>query len=373
MKLSYFAVIFLLLCSFIVEEIPAQSFETGEIAVILNDFGRVRVLKDSLAGIRQIDRSSFLGGVNQNYVFSYRLSAESEEPMTNVQNPMYSDFEIYGSINNSWDTTFQSPDFLVKHNVYGWNGGGYALVKFTVINRESADLNTVLGMEIISQIDGSYGLESIQYLPGSEIISIYRLPASVHVGYKLVSHTLTTLRSFEWYSNYNNNNPDLWGWLTYGQIDTLYDSGGDGAVSVFSKDAVNIPAGDSAIFWVAVSIGDDGAEMAANMLLAEEKYSMIMSVEEIPYLIPSAYKLEQNYPNPFNPSTTIQFSIPQSEFVSLKVYDILGNEVANPVNQYLEQGSYKVQFNAASLASGVYFYQLITGSYSETKKMNLIK
>jgi hypothetical protein len=87
----------------------------------------------------------------------------------------------------------------------------------------------------------------------------------------------------------------------------------------------------------------------------------------------STYGLEQNYPNPFNPSTVIKFSIPQSEFVTLKVYDILGNEVANLVNEQRAPGTYQVSFNAGSLASGVYVYKLSAGNFVQTRKLMLMK
>jgi hypothetical protein len=338
----------------------------------MSNFGRVRVYKDPDAVV-QIDRSSFLAGVNSNYVFSYLLSAEPEDSMKNVENPLLSDFEIYGSINNTYDTTGQSPDFLVKHNVYGWNGESYALVKFTVVNREAVLQSAYLGMEIISQLDGSYGLESIQYLPDSKIISLYRLPASTFVGYKLLSLDMPTLKSFEWYSGYNSSNPDLYSWLSYGQIDTLYDSGGDGAVSIFGTETINIQADEEFVFWVGISLGDDEFEMISNMNLAEAKYSVITDVNEHTLSLPTEYNLGQNFPNPFNPSTNIQFSVPKTEYVSIKVYDIIGNEVATLINQEVRPGNHQVQFNANKLSSGIYFYQLITGSYSETKKMNLIK
>ncbi|MEE9448920.1 MAG: T9SS type A sorting domain-containing protein [Ignavibacteriaceae bacterium] len=99
------------------------------------------------------------------------------------------------------------------------------------------------------------------------------------------------------------------------------------------------------------------------------------------------FNLEQNYPNPFNPTTTIRFTIPTSplnpspyqgegqreRLITLKVYDVLGNEIATLANEELPAGSYEVDFNAASLPSGIYFYQLRTGSFIETKKMVLIK
>ena len=92
----------------------------------------------------------------------------------------------------------------------------------------------------------------------------------------------------------------------------------------------------------------------------------------------NTYSLLNNYPNPFNPSTTIRYSIPTSEFVTLKVYDVLGNEVATLVNEEKSAGEYEVEFNSHSgvdknLVSGIYFYQLKVGNFIETKKMILIK
>ncbi len=93
--------------------------------------------------------------------------------------------------------------------------------------------------------------------------------------------------------------------------------------------------------------------------------------------IPKNFGLEQNYPNPFNPSTKIRFSIPNvgAELAPtiLKVYDVLGNEVATLVNEYREAGIYEINFNANSLSSGIYFYKLQAGSFVETKKMILLR
>jgi uncharacterized lipoprotein YddW (UPF0748 family) len=90
-------------------------------------------------------------------------------------------------------------------------------------------------------------------------------------------------------------------------------------------------------------------------------------------VIPQDFQLEQNYPNPFNPTTTIEFRIPSSDLVSLKVYDVLGREVATLVDRELAPGSYQIQFDGSNLPSGVYIVRLIAGSYSESRKMLLIK
>ncbi len=94
--------------------------------------------------------------------------------------------------------------------------------------------------------------------------------------------------------------------------------------------------------------------------------------------VPDNFTLYQNYPNPFNPVTTIKYSIPANEKseahnVKLLIFDILGNEVADLVNEIQTSGEYKVSFNASNLASGTYFYRLQVGDYSQTKKMLLIK
>ena len=85
------------------------------------------------------------------------------------------------------------------------------------------------------------------------------------------------------------------------------------------------------------------------------------------------FSLTQNYPNPFNPSTTIKYKIPELNFVTLKVYDVLGKEVAILINEEKPAGSYSVELNAIALPSGIYFYKLQAGSFVETKKMVLLK
>jgi photosystem II stability/assembly factor-like uncharacterized protein len=102
---------------------------------------------------------------------------------------------------------------------------------------------------------------------------------------------------------------------------------------------------------------------------------------EVDIPLPATFSLEQNYPNPFNPSTKIKYNVPgiianeayQSQLVTLKVFDVLGNESATLVNEQKLSGTYEVEFDARGLTSGVYFYQLRAGSFIETKKMLLLK
>ncbi len=103
------------------------------------------------------------------------------------------------------------------------------------------------------------------------------------------------------------------------------------------------------------------------------KYSQSTGIGQISSNIPEEYSLSQNYPNPFNPATNLEFGISDLGFVSLKVYDILGKEIITLVNEKLSPGNYKVEFDGRGLTSGVYFYRLNTGEFTDTKRMILIK
>jgi hypothetical protein len=97
------------------------------------------------------------------------------------------------------------------------------------------------------------------------------------------------------------------------------------------------------------------------------------AVREISSTIPEGYSLSQNYPNPFNPSTYFKFSLPTSQLTTLKVYDVLGREVATLVNELLQPGEYSVKWEAIGAPSCVYFYRLSAGNYTQTRKLLLLK
>lgn len=99
----------------------------------------------------------------------------------------------------------------------------------------------------------------------------------------------------------------------------------------------------------------------------------ITAITENEINLPSCFILEQNYPNPFNPSTVIGWQLQGSGYVSLKIYDVLGNEVVTLIDDELSAGNHKIEFNASSLSSGVYFYTLTAGEFTDTKKLLLLK
>ncbi len=353
-------------------EITAQNFFTGEMGMSLNDYGRVRPYSDSLLTI-QIDRSSILVATAVDAVFDYKKDAEAVDSSKTVTNPQISDFELFGSVDNSWDSLFAPPNVLCKINVYGWADENYVIVKFTVISREVNMIDAIIGMEAIAQIDGTYGLESIKYIDAQKVVSFFRLPTSTVTGYKILSAEMTTLNSIDWYDGYHTNDSDLYTWMTTGTIQPQFDSGGDGAVAFFSQNSVPISPGDSAVVYVGIAIGMDETEMLTNMGEAVVKYNLLTAVSDDEFTLPDEFKLMQNYPNPFNPSTTVSFHLPEKSNVSLTVHNSLGQEVEQLLNGEFSAGYHQVIFDAKDLPSGIYFYSLSTSEQIFTKKMILLK
>jgi hypothetical protein len=117
-------------------------------------------------------------------------------------------------------------------------------------------------------------------------------------------------------------------------------------------------------------VNSNSQDSNTNLLFISGNGMVDVKTDEI---IPKEIALEQNYPNPFNPVTTIEYSIPASSIVSIKVYDVLGREIETLVNEEKLPGNYKVEFNGSNLASGIYFYKIQSGNFSMTKKLLLLK
>jgi len=129
-------------------------------------------------------------------------------------------------------------------------------------------------------------------------------------------------------------------------------------------------ASDTGRYNISVLLNDGyGGADTLNYILRVEIATGIKPEESLP----TEFVLFQNYPNPFNPNTTISWQSPVSSHQTLKVYDVLGNEVATLVDEYKPAGRYEIEFNASELPSGTYFYRLRAGAYINTKKLILLK
>jgi hypothetical protein len=125
------------------------------------------------------------------------------------------------------------------------------------------------------------------------------------------------------------------------------------------------PTSDVGVVWV----GLDGS----NNRVYWDRYNAVVGVNPKGEVVPQNYSLSQNYPNPFNPSTKIEFTLPKDEFVTIKVYDILGKESEVLLSKDMKKGSFVIDFNASRLSSGVYFYKITSGDFTDVKKMILMK
>ena len=155
------------------------------------------------------------------------------------------------------------------------------------------------------------------------------------------------------------------GWYYPDTAKNLSNSSGDDykpLISFYHTDTTYI-----VVFWTHEENGKKDIWMAKSIF-----NPVIGAVNEPPQSI-SNFSLEQNYPNPFNPVTTISYTVAAKDFVTIKVFDLLGKEVATLVNKEKPAGSYSVDFNASKLSSGVYFYRMKAGSFVETKKLILMK
>ncbi|MHB8338621.1 MAG: T9SS type A sorting domain-containing protein [Ignavibacteriaceae bacterium] len=155
------------------------------------------------------------------------------------------------------------------------------------------------------------------------------------------------------------------GWYYPDTTINLSNSPGDDyepIISFYHTDTTYV-----AVFWTHEENGEKDIWMAKTIYAPD-----IGAVNE-PLQVLSNYTLEQNYSNPFNPVTTINYTVPEKGFVTIKVYDLLGKEVASLVNEEKNSGSYSAEFNGSKLSSGVYFYRMQAGSFVETKKLILMK
>lgn len=124
-------------------------------------------------------------------------------------------------------------------------------------------------------------------------------------------------------------------------------------------------------YWRVSAKGNSGCSPFSNSWSFTTTGSV--NTDETNNVIPAEYVLYQNYPNPFNPSTIINYSIPAAGKVEIKIYDIIGNEISTLLNEFKQPGNYKINFNSNIIPSGVYFYQIKAGNFSDTKKMLLIR
>jgi hypothetical protein len=174
------------------------------------------------------------------------------------------------------------------------------------------------------------------------------------------------------------NNPFITSFLTIGST-IFVGCYGDGVwrSTNYGNTWAQINDGFGSGAYYVLSLGSDNqyifAGTSASCIWRRPLSQVVTDMDAELITQPSEFTLEQNYPNPFNPSTSIHYAIGTRQFVQLKVYDVLGNEIATLVEEFKPAGSYEIDFNASQLSSGLYMYKLKAGEFISTKKMILIK
>lgn len=141
------------------------------------------------------------------------------------------------------------------------------------------------------------------------------------------------------------------------------------SAEMFSMDYKQVTA-DSIDVW---AVGSTGGSTGFTGKVYKGRFGIVVGINNITNSIPDNFVLYQNYPNPFNPSTIINYLLPVSNYVKLTIYDIMGREIITLVNEKQNAGNYKIEWNASNNPSGIYIYKLTSGSFTEAKKMILIK
>jgi len=201
-----------------------------------------------------------------------------------------------------------------------------------------------------------------------------------YIGIKVMGQDPSSFHALPWdvYSPTDASNDAAtdstrWRMTARSGFDTPVTGDVDGSFLNLNLGKVIIDAWSSQVFTVAYMYSTSLAGLQSVATAAEARFNGATSVHQVNTTVPGNYALKQNYPNPFNPSSTIEFQIAKETQVSLKVYNMLGQEVATLVNEKLAAGHYTSRFDGNRLASGVYFYRLAAGSFTQTRQMLLLK
>jgi sugar lactone lactonase YvrE len=323
----------------------------GKLLVIIsNDAG-----SDSLCGrVLFVDTTGFIPGgtpFNRNYIvssFDMGSIFPGNNPFKITVGPD-NDLFIVDASANAIARWKRSNGSLSSFTTFPPIGQSEAVPTGIVYTGSKFYVGTLTGLPVPAGAAKIYNVD----LSGNKTIHQGGLTAIVDIAISPIDGALYAIQHAEFGPPWLNNKGRLFR-IQNGVVDTLLSEMPRPSGLVFNSN------GDLFIS----SFSDDNIVKVSNLPVG---------VEDENNFVADDFSLEQNYPNPFNPSTSIQYRVSSISNVLLKVYDVLGNEVATLVNEEKPAGSYEVKFNAVGLSSGIYFYKLQAGSLVETKKMILLR
>jgi hypothetical protein len=338
---------------------------TGAMNVYVGTYGKVRLFTPD--GTRHLQRATILVQTSPTAVFDHENDAEVVDATVQVASPTQSDFEIYGAYDNSYSTL--PPALLVKENAYAWTDAAYAIVKYTIKSNEAASVDAIAGLEILPELNQEYGMDTVTYNATEGVIRFHR-GLQENMGIKLLGASLTSLYSFEWYDLYQVD-ADFATWMNKGTLQPEYISTtADGPVAITAQAPVTLAPGESFSVFYAYALGVDEQTMLSNIAAAKLKYDVLFTSVKEPQ---ASAKGLMNYPNPVKSSTKISYELPKNGYVSLIIYDALGNVAATLVNSKQSSGLHTIDFNAKGLSGGVYSYRLVFNDQIKSSKMVVVK
>ena len=260
----------------------------------------------------------------------------------------------------------------------------YIILRYTLRNTTSVAISNLYAGLYFDWDVGSVGLNIAAYDAPRHLGYVYDTDpngSKTHVGAVLLSTGSPQFRAID-NDNTTPNNPwgvydgfskaEKWQSLSGG---TIYGQEGPSDVSmVIGTGPLSIATNDSTVVGLAVLAGLDLQSLQATADAAKQKWNLILTgVQRISSELPLSFSLYQNYPNPFNPSTKIRYDLPSDSHVTLVLYNLLGQEVARLVDARQGAGKYEVLYVASNVSSGVYFYRIQAGAYSEIRKMMILR
>jgi hypothetical protein len=355
----------------------AQNGGTGTLRINLGTYGRIRLATPGTGAVRQLSRMSGIFALDSSAVFDYYEDAEAVEAPATTTGGL-ADTILSVTVNGTY--ALRPPHVTLRNLVYMWSGDDYVISRYVYRNDSSAAVTATIGVAVVPQPSAEFGFESVEYDPATEIAYYYRTGQDAYIGVKVLSGPAYSFHSMDWevYSPDPDNdysNDSIRSFLTIPPgFDARYDAGPVGSVMHLNAGAYTVQPGDSVTVDYALMYATSPQALLALGAVAQQRHDgTFTSVEPVASGIPEAYALRQNYPNPFNPSTRIRFDVAERGFVTLKVYDLLGREVATLLDQDLSPGTYDVPFSGENLPSGAYVISMQAGAFRSTGKMLLMK
>lgn len=276
--------------------------------------------------------------------------------------------------------------YVTGYSMGTGTGNDYATIKYNASGVQ----------QFVLRYDGPGHWYDVPYsiaVGNSGRIYVTGVSTGVNTGYDYATIQYNSTSAQEWVSRYSGQNSDIAGSVSVDASGNVYVTGSSFYTDINCLTIKYRPSGE--MEWYRSFDGPGhGTDVGYSVIVdaggnvhvmggstgngtgydfATIKYSQGVGIQQISNEVPEKYELVQNYPNPFNPETVIRYSIMENGFTSLKVYDILGNEIKNLVNEVQRPGVYEVKFDGKNLSSGTYYYRIESGSFAFVKKMMLVK